>query len=218
MLVKGERDTLSVTVKEMLYHTKCVSRGLSKSFLIADMPFLSCSEPKQALRNAGILIKKGKARMVKIEGANENNLKVIEELMINHIPVCGHLGLNPQSILKMGKYGVFGKTNHEAKKLKEEIRRLEEIGVSMIVLECVPKVIAAEITEATPMVVIGIGSGNLCDGQVVVNYDILGMSGKKMKFTRNFLKNNSGIKEAVVAYHQAVKERSFPNDGESFLS
>ncbi len=217
MLVKGEKDTLSVTTREMLYHTKCVSRGLAKSFLVADMPFLSYSTPREALRNAGLLIKKGKAKMVKVEGANEGNLKAIEELVSNHIPVCGHLGLNPQSILEIGKYGVFGKTIGEVEKLKQGVKRLEELGVLALVLECVPKPIAREITETTTMTVIGIGSGNACDGQIAVHYDILGMSDKKMKFIRNFLKNSSGVSEAIAVYCEAVKKRSFPNDEEAFL-
>ncbi len=216
MVVQGQNNTLPVKLQDMIYHTKCVSSAINQSFLITDMPFLTYTNPEQALKNAGSLIQKSKAKMVKIEGADPNLLTVIQTLLQNHIPVCGHLGLTPQSILELGKYGVKGQTLDEISALKKNFKDLEAIGVPMVVLECVPHKVAKELTETTSMIVIGIGSGKYCDGQILVNYDLLGLSGKKIKFIRNFLKETNDIASAISAYHQAVKERSFPSTEESY--
>ncbi len=227
MNVKGQESTVSTTMRDMLYHTKCVSRAAKKSYVISDMPFLTYSNPEIALKNAGKLIQEGSAKMVKLEGSEPNILEAIKFLTKNHIPVCGHLGLNPQAILETGKYSIAKNSEENYQKLNGQLKDLEKVGVTMVVLECVPHEITKRIIPQTNMIVIGIGSGSSTDGQILVHYDLMGMGKKKMKFTRDFISNLSSMGSAVdpdksalelglKSYVEAVKNRTFPSLEESF--
>jgi 3-methyl-2-oxobutanoate hydroxymethyltransferase len=216
MVIQGQESTLPVDVEEMVYHTQCVARGRRKALLIADMPFMSYSSAKQALTTAGHLMKDGGAHMVKLEGG-ATQLETVRQLTANGIPVCAHLGLLPQSVHKLGGYRVQGRDDESARIMKEDALALEEAGAQMLVLECVPTSLATEISEALAIPVIGIGAGNGCDGQVLVLYDMLGITPRKPpRFSKNFLEQSDSIAEALAAYVKAVKEQTFPAEEHSF--
>jgi len=216
MVIQGQESTLPVSVEEMVYHTRCVARGRSEALLIADMPFMSYSTADTALRNASYLMKEGGAHMVKLEGGAPQ-LETVRQLTMHGIPVCAHLGLQPQSVHKLGGYRVQGKDQESAREIKEDAMALEAAGAQMLVLECVPQALAAEITRLLKIPVIGIGAGVDCDGQVLVVYDMLGItSGRRPRFVKDFLKEAGSVPEAVSAYVQAVKEKRFPAEEHSF--
>lgn len=216
MVIQGQESTLPVSVEEMVYHTRCVARGRSEALLIADMPFMSYSTADTALRNASYLMKEGGAHMVKLEGGAPQ-LETVRQLTMHGIPVCAHLGLQPQSVHKLGGYRVQGKDQESAREIKEDAMALEAAGAQMLVLECVPQALAAEITRLLKIPVIGIGAGVDCDGQVLVVYDMLGItSGRRPRFVKDFLKETGSVPEAVSAYVQAVKEKRFPAEEHSF--
>ena len=210
MVVQGQQTTLSVSVADMLYHCKAVSRGLSHSMLMVDMPFLSYTSPQQALQHAGQFMKQAKAQMVKLEGGAEQ-AEIVASLARNGIPVCAHLGLQPQRIHKLGGYFVQGREQATADAMLQEAQQLEHAGADLILLECVPASLAEEITRALHIPVIGIGAGAGCDGQILVLYDILGISmGRIPKFSQDFLAETGSIEAAVTAYVKAVKNGAFP--------
>ncbi|MCB1762146.1 MAG: 3-methyl-2-oxobutanoate hydroxymethyltransferase [Gammaproteobacteria bacterium] len=216
MVIQGEESTLPVSVDDMVYHTRCVARGRREALLIADMPFMSYSTPDQALHTASRLMKDGGAHMVKLEGG-ATQLETVRQLTMNGIPVCAHLGLQPQSVHKLGGYRVQGKDEETAREIKEDAMALEAAGAQMLVLECVPKMLAAEISRILTIPVIGIGAGVDCDGQVLVVYDMLGISsGRRPRFVKDFLPEAGSIPAAISAYVQAVKERRFPTEEHSF--
>ena len=216
MVIQGQESTLPVSVDEMVYHTRCVARGRRDALLIADMPFMSYSSADQALRNAGRLMKDGGAHMVKLEGGAPQ-LETVRQLTLNGIPVCAHLGLQPQSVHKLGGYRVQGKDEESAREIKEDAMALEAAGAQMLVLECVPRDLAAEITRLLEIPVIGIGAGVDCDGQVLVVYDMLGItSGRRPRFVKDFMPEAGSVAAAVSAYVQAVKEQSFPAEEHVF--
>ncbi|MBT8449141.1 MAG: 3-methyl-2-oxobutanoate hydroxymethyltransferase, partial [Gammaproteobacteria bacterium] len=169
MVVQGQGSTVPVTMDHMVYHTACVTRGVSKAFVIADMPFMSHASEDQALLNAARLMQEGGAQMVKLEGAAE--LDLIKKMTAQSIPVCGHLGLLPQSIHQLGGYHVQGKDKQDARKIFLDAEALEEAGAQMLVLECVPAELAKEVSKNLKIPVIGIGAGVDVDGQVLVLYD-----------------------------------------------
>lgn len=214
-VVQGHDSTLPVTIKDMCYHTECVRRGVSDAFVVADLPFMSYRNVDLALKNATKLMQAG-ANMVKLEG-EAWLLPTIEALSQRGIPVCAHIGLTPQSVHQLGGYKVQGRGDHEARRLFEAAVSLEKAGASLLVVECIPRVLAKEMALGLSIPVIGIGAGPDCDGQVLVLHDMLGISGKAYKFSKNFMtESHDGIQGAIAAYHLAVKTGAFPSDEHSF--
>lgn len=215
MVIQGHESTLPVTLDQMVYHGACVSHGSQRALRVIDMPFLSYSTSKQALESAQRLIQQGSAHVVKLEGGRER-LEVVSALVREGIPVCGHLGLLPQSYLKLGGYPVQGRSSEDAKHLLEDARLMEDAGVSMMVLECIPSRLAGEITSSLAVPTIGIGAGPDCDGQVLVSYDLLGCSLNTPSFCFDFLAGEGSVFDAFHRYVQAVKSGSFPTDAHGF--
>ena len=210
MVIQGEETTLPVSVEDMLYHTQCVAKGLNNALLITDMPFLSFTSVEQAVLNAGLFMKQGGAHMVKLEGGVDQ-AETVSALNRNGIPVCAHLGLQPQYVHKLGGYLVQGKEEAAAEKMLVDALTLQQAGADLILLECVPEILANEITRALDIPVIGIGAGVECDGQVLVLYDILDISlGIRPKFSKNFMASTNSIEAAIQQYVSAVKQGEFP--------
>lgn len=215
MVVQGHRSTLPVTVDHMVYHTQAVSRGLRRALLLADLPFQAAATPQRALDAASRLMAEGGAAMVKIEGGGPV-LEVIRYLTERDIPVCAHLGLTPQSVHRLGGFKVQGRDEVVAARMREDARRVVEAGAELLVLECVPRALAAEISVELPIATVGIGAGAACDGQVLVLHDLLGVTpGRRPRFVKNFLADD-GVGGAVRAYAAAVREGRFPADEHSF--
>ncbi|WP_024298850.1 3-methyl-2-oxobutanoate hydroxymethyltransferase [Methylomicrobium lacus] len=213
MVFQGQASTLTVTLDDMIYHTRCVAAARRRAFVIADLPFLTYPDPLGAAVNAAKLMRAG-AQMVKLEGAR---FEVARFLIDQGIPVCGHLGLQPQSINRLGGYKVQGVEAADADKIVSDAQKLQEAGVSLLVLECVPAKLAAEISAQLAIPVIGIGAGVDCDGQVLVLYDMLDIGvGKRPRFSMNFMQPPVAIAEALSNYRRAVKERRFPALEHSF--
>ena len=210
MVVQGLDSTLPVTVADVAYHTRCVARGLAAAWLIADMPFGSYQAgPEQALAHAVELMQAG-AKMVKLEGGAWL-APTVAFLVERGIPVCGHLGLTPQSVHALGGYRIQGRTESDAERLIADAHALNDAGAAMLVLELIPAALAARATQAVGMPTIGIGAGAGVSGQVLVLHDMLDVyPGKKPRFVRNFMQGQPTIGSAVAAYVTAVKDRSFP--------
>lgn len=215
MVLQGESTTLKVSMDDMVYHTTLVSRSCQRSMLVADMPHLSYETPEQALANALRFIDEAGAEVVKLEGG-EDVIHIVQHLTGNNIQVCGHIGLQPQSVEKYGGFKVQGREEKDAEQILKDARALEESGAMMIVLECIPAVLAAKITAKIGIPTIGIGAGVDCDGQVLVIYDLLGISGRSPRMTKNFLADSGNIRDAVSNYVEAVKSASFPTDKHSY--
>lgn len=215
-VIQGEETTLPVTLDDMIYHTRCVKRGSSTAFVMTDMPFgTSQVSPEETFRNAADLMAAG-ANMVKIEGGSVM-AKTVEFLTQRGIPVCGHIGLTPQSVNQLGGYKVQGKTDYEAEQLLEDAVALEQAGAGMLLMEVVPAALAAQVTRTLSIPTIGIGAGKDCSAQVLVLYDMLGIySGKKARFMKNFLTGASSIEKAVQDYIRAVKAGEFPGPEHTF--
>ncbi len=207
----GYEDTISVTMEDMIHHCRAVARGAENALVVCDMPFMSYqTSVYDAVVNAGRLMKEGRAGAVKLEGGT-TVCPQIKAIVDAGIPVCAHLGLTPQSVHAFGGMKVQGKTEAAAKKLISDAKAVEEAGAFAVVLECVPAKIAEIITKEVSIPTIGIGAGNVCDGQVLVYQDMLGMfSDFTPKFVRRFADIGSMMKEAFTAYDQAVKDGSFP--------
>lgn len=216
MVVQGHASTLPVTLDDMAYHVACVARGLSKALLVADMPFQSDATPERALDAATRLLQAG-AAMVKLEGAG-HKLDVIRFLVEREIPVCGHLGLTPQSVLRLGGYKVQGRDDATATGLRADARAVADAGATLLVLECVPSALAQGITTDLPIPTIGIGAGPHCDGQVLVQHDLLGVDSghRRPKFVKDFLAEGGSIHGAAAAYAAAVREGRFPDAAHSY--
>lgn len=214
MTVLGHPNTLSVTTDEMIHHTKAVSRGTKYAMVVADMPFMSYqADHMEAVKNAGRFLQEGGAQAVKLEGASDRIVKVIEHLVEIGIPVVGHLGFTPQSVNTLGGFKVQGKTMEDAKRLIGGALRLQEAGVFAIVLEMVPVEVASLITRRLKIPTIGIGAGNVCDGQVLVIDDLLGRySDLTPRFVRRYMQSSSLIKEAVQGYTTDIQTTAFPNN------
>ena len=214
MVVQGHSTTIPVTIEQMVYHTQCVSRVRKRAYVVADMPFMSYYNLETAAKNAAELLQQGGAQMVKLEGARFDCIR----FLVGHgIPVCGHLGLLPQSINQLGTYSVQGKEPEAAQKLREDALQLQAAGAAMLVLECVPEALAEEISKSLIIPVIGIGAGIGCDGQVLVLYDMLNIGvSKRPRFSKNFMPGNDGVEAALCAYHDAVKNAEFPGLEQSF--
>lgn len=210
MVVQGQETTVPVTMENMVYHTRAVARGRRRSFLIADMPFMSYARPEQTLENAARLMGEGRAHMVKLEGGR-TQVESVHLLTERGIPVCAHLGLQPQSVHKLGGYKVQGRGETAALTMLDDAKALQQAGADLLVLECVPASLAAGIAVAVDIPVIGIGAGKDCDGQVLVLYDVLGLTpGRSPRFARNFMADGGDIQSAVRAYVAAVKASEFP--------
>jgi 3-methyl-2-oxobutanoate hydroxymethyltransferase len=217
MVVLGYDSTIPVTLEDMIHHAKAVKRGAKDTFIVVDMPFLTYHlSVKETLINAGKLIQETGANAVKLEGA-DNVLEHIEALTNAGIPVCAHLGLTPQSVGILGGYKVQGKDAEAAKKLMEDAKKCEEAGAFALVLECVPKQIAATITNSLSIPVIGIGAGMDVDGQVLVYHDILGYGVDRVpKFVKQYHSINPFIIESIQAYIADVKNKQFPEEEHTF--
>lgn len=216
MVVQGEETTLPVSLDEMVYHTRCVARGAKKAFVVADMPFGSYQQsPAQAMRNAAKLMAAG-AQMVKLEGGAVM-AATVAFLAERGVPVCGHVGLTPQSVHQLGGYKVQGKGDAAAQALIGDALALQQAGAGLLVLEAIPAALAQQVTQQLTIPTIGIGAGPDCSGQVLVLYDLLGIyPGKPPKFARNFLEGRGSVQAAVAEYVRAVKSGEFPAQAHSF--
>ncbi len=215
-VLQGHESTLPVTLRDMVYHTQCVARGAKRAFIIGDMPFGTFQiSPQEAFRNAAEIMAAG-AQMVKIEGGRPM-LETITFLTERGIPVCGHLGLTPQSVHQLGGYRVQGKADDAAQRMLDDARILEQAGAGMIVLEAIPAALASQITAAANVPTIGIGAGVDCHGQVLVLHDMLDVyPGKKAKFVKNYMKPAGSIQAAVELYVKEVRAGTFPGREHSF--
>jgi 3-methyl-2-oxobutanoate hydroxymethyltransferase len=220
MVVLGYPDTLSVTVDDMIHHTRAVARGVSRAMIVGDMPYLSYHVSiEETVQNAGRFIQVG-AQAVKIEGGKPSRIKTIEALIDAEIPVMGHIGLTPQSVNALGGFKVQGKGTEEAHRLIEEAIALEGAGCFSIVLECVPTELASFITERLSIPTIGIGAGPSCDGQVLVFHDVLGLyDGMKPKFVRRYAELGEEMQKALTVFLDDIRSGKFPDEKtESFHS
>ena len=215
-VLQGHETTLPVTLRDVVYHTQCVARGAKRAFIIGDMPFGTFQvSPQDAFRNAAEIMAAG-AQMVKIEGGRVM-LETIEFLVQRGVPVCGHIGLTPQSVHQLGGFKVQGREQSDAGRLIEEAKVLESAGASMIVLEAIPAALGRDVTKAIRTPTIGIGAGVDCSGQVLVLHDMLDVfPGKKAKFVKNFMQGAGSIQAAVQAYVKEVKAGTFPGPEHSF--
>ena len=209
-VIQGHDTTLPVTVADIAYHVAAVKRGSDRPFIIADMPFGSYQEaPEQAFRNAVTLLAAG-AQMAKLEGGREM-AATVAFLVSRGIPVCGHVGLTPQSVHALGGYKVQGKGEAAAQRLMEDALALQDAGATMLVLEAIPAALAAEVTASLSIITIGIGAGKDCSGQVMVVHDAFDIPpGKKARFVRNFMDGASSIANAAARAVAAVKDGSYP--------
>ena len=216
MVVQGRDSTLAVTVDDIVYHTACVARGAANALKIADFPFGSDADPRQAHAAAVRFVQAG-AAMVKLEGAGPK-LEVIRYLVEREIPVCAHLGLTPQSVLRFGGFKVQGREQSAADRLRQEALDVAAAGASLLVLEGVPAALASQITAASPIPTIGIGAGPGCDGQVLVLHDLLGLETghRRPKFVKDFLAEGRSIAGAIRAYVEAVHSGAFPDDAHAY--
>lgn len=214
MTVLGYDSTLPVTMEHMIYHVEAVARGNKKSLIMGDMPFMSYATTDQAMHNAMRIMQAG-AHMVKIEGGKWL-APTVSMLAERGIPVCAHLGLTPQSVNKLGGYRVQGRNAEQAAQLLADAQLLAQSGADLLVLECVPSHLAQQITQAIPIPTIGIGAGNQTDAQVLVINDILGLTPKPPKFSKNFLAETGDIPSALLRYVADVKSGQFPDDAHSF--
>ena len=210
MVLHGEDSTLNVSMEDMIYHIRQVAAGSKHAMIIGDMPYKSYLNPEQALTNARRLVEEGGADVVKLERGDGNLCEITRHITSHDIPVCGHLGLTPQSIEELGGYKVQGRDPVAAKQIKLDALAVQEAGAKILVLEYVPSTLAASITTELRIPVIGIGAGTDCDGQVLVIYDMLGISGRQPKHSKNFLAVTSSIQDAVKLYVSAVKSGNFP--------
>ncbi|WP_299795428.1 3-methyl-2-oxobutanoate hydroxymethyltransferase [uncultured Shewanella sp.] len=215
MVLQGHDDTLPVTVEDIAYHTRCVRRGIKRSLLIADMPFMSYATAEQAMTNATALMQAG-ANMVKLEGGHWL-LDTISKLTERGIPVCAHLGLTPQSVHVFGGFKVQGRDSDNAQRILDEAKAIEAAGAQLLVVECIPAALAKAVSEALTIPVIGIGAGADTDGQILVMHDVLGISsGYIPRFSKNYLKQTGEIREAIRAYIDEVAQGIFPGIDHTF--
>lgn len=214
MVLQGHSDTLPVTVEQMAYHVRSVRAGSPNCLLIGDLPFMSYATPEQAYVSSAALMQAG-ANMVKLEGGSwlEATVRGLTE---RSVPVCGHLGLTPQSVHIFGGYKIQGRDDQAATEMLDSARRLEDAGAQLLVLECIPQALAERITQALAIPVIGIGAGPATDGQILVMHDLLGLSARLPKFSRNFLADHHSVQDAIAAYVAAVQDGSYPAAEHSF--
>lgn len=214
MVLHGQATTTAVTVGDVVYHSRHVAPFLKRSFLVADMPFLSFATRDRALDAAQRMMQEGGAQMVKLEGGREQ-ADIVEYLTVRGVPVCAHLGLQPQLIHKMGRFAVQGRNEAAAAAMLDDARVLQDAGADLLLLECIPAALGKHITQAARVPVIGIGAGADVDGQILVLHDILNVSpsvtvGHTPRFVRNFMAGAPDIESAVRNYVGAVKDRTYP--------
>ncbi|MEQ1580251.1 MAG: 3-methyl-2-oxobutanoate hydroxymethyltransferase [Steroidobacteraceae bacterium] len=210
MVIQGHGTTVPVTLADVIYHCKAVSRGLYRPFLMADMPFMTYASREQALDNAVRLMQEGGAKMVKLEGG-AGQVEIVEFLSSHDIPVCAHLGLKPQSVHKVGGFRVQGRDEAAAEQMVRDAKALEGAGADIVLLECIPASLGKHLTEELRVPVIGIGAGPDTNGQILVLYDVLDITvGRKPRFSRNFVPGTNSPLEAIKAYVDAVKTRAYP--------
>ncbi len=210
MVIQGYDTTVPVTLEQVIYHCRAVTRGLARPFLMADMPFMTYTSREQALQNSVRLMQEGGAKMVKLEGG-AGQVEIVEFLASHDIPVCAHLGLKPQSVHKTGGFRVQGREEAAADQMRRDAKALQDAGADIVLLECIPSQLGKEITAELHVPVIGIGAGPDTDGQILVLYDLLDITpGRKPRFVQNFMAGHDSPLEAVKAYVQAVKSRAYP--------
>jgi 3-methyl-2-oxobutanoate hydroxymethyltransferase len=210
MVIQGHDTTVSVTMDQMVYHCAAAARGIQRSFLIADLPFMSYHSRDLALANSVRLMQEGGARMVKLE-SGKGQLEIVQFLADHDIAVCAHLGLKPQSVHKTGGFRVQGRDTEAAQRMLEDAIALESVGADLVLLECIPSELGRTITQAIKVPVIGIGAGPATDGQILVLYDILDITaGRKPRFVRNFMADSASPQAAVLRYVADVKSGAYP--------
>lgn len=214
MVLQGHASTIPVTLEEMAYHIRCVARGASPALVIGDMPFMSYATPEQAMHSAALLMQAG-AHVVKLEGGAwlADTVRLLAE---RGVPTCAHLGLTPQSVNSFGGFIVQGRDPDAARRIVADADLLAEAGAALLVLECVPRALAAEITARVDIPVIGIGAGAATDAQVLVMHDMLGMNPHPPRFVQNFLTDGRDIATAFAAFATAVRDGSFPRPEHGF--
>lgn len=217
MVIQGHETTLPVTIDEMVYHTKAAARGVKRALLVADMPFMSYQASiEQALVNSARCIKEGGAGAVKLEGGEEI-ATTVRRLVEVGIPVMGHVGMQPQRVRVYGGYGLQGRESSDAKKILHDAEAVAEAGAYAIVLEKIPRTLAEKITKAISIPTIGIASGPSCDGQILVSYDMFGLTDQyKFRFVRKYLELAEEIRGAVGKYRDDIRAETFPSESESF--
>ena len=210
-VIQGHRSTLPVTLDDIAYHTAAVARGLSATMLVADIPFMADRDVAHALEAGARLVGGAGAAMVKIEGAEPHILEAINALTARVIPVCAHLGLTPQSVHKFGGFRIQGREQEAAGRILAQAQAVQAAGASLLVLEGVPRSLGKELAASVSIPVIGIGAGPDCDGQVLVVYDVLGITpGHRPKFSKDFLAGRDSVTAALAAYVQDVRSGAFP--------
>jgi len=210
MVIQGHDTTVPVTLDHIIYHCKAVSKGLYRPFLMADMPFMTYTSREQALQNSVRLMQEGGAKMVKLEGGS-GQVEIVEFLARHDIAVCAHLGLKPQSVHKTGGFRVQGREEAAAEQMKRDAKALQDAGADIVLLECIPSSLGAEITSELHVPVIGIGAGPDTDGQILVLYDVLDITpGRKPRFVKNYMTGHDSPLAAIKSYVEAVKTRAYP--------
>ena len=209
MVIQGHETTVPVSVDDIIYHARAVATQCKRSLLMVDLPFMSYTNPKQALKNAARLMQEGQAHMVKLEGGAPQ-VETVKQLTHHGVPVCAHLGLQPQSVYKLGGYRVQGKDKKSALQMIEDSIALQEAGADALVLECVPNILAQEISLNLSIPTIGIGAGPHCDGQVLVLHDMLGIIPNAPRFTKDLLQQSGSIANAISNFVKEVKSGDFP--------
>ena len=219
MAVYGEPNTLSATMDSMVRHSRAVSRAAKRALVVGDMPFLSYqTDVARAVENAGRFLAEGGCAAVKVEGGGRV-LPAVEAILAADIPVIGHVGLTPQSYHKLGGFKVQGREPETARRIREDAKALAEAGCFAVVLECVPSILAAEVTREIPVPTIGIGAGPDCDGQVLVFHDVMGLTRDlRPRFVRRYADLSAAIEEAAKGFTRDVKSGGFPTAEESFSS
>ena len=215
MVLQGKETTLAVSMDDMVYHTKIVAPRCQRAMVVADLPFQSYESPAMAMSNAARLRDEAGAEVVKLEGGVEM-AETVRQLCDEGFEVCGHVGMQPQSIEKYGGFKVQGRDEESANYIIDGAKALQEAGAAMIVLECIPSVLAENISKTLTIPTIGIGAGVDCDGQVLVIYDALDISGRTPRMAKNFLAEGGNIRDAVARFIAAVKSREFPAPAHSF--
>ncbi|KAA0550233.1 3-methyl-2-oxobutanoate hydroxymethyltransferase [Bacillus sp. BGMRC 2118] len=217
MVVLGYENTIPVTVEDMIHHTKAVKRGASNTFIVTDMPFMSYHISREdTLKNAKRIIQESGAHALKLEGADEV-IELISLLTKGGIPVMAHLGLQPQSVAVLGGYTVQGKDAESARKLIEDAKQCEKAGAFAVVLECVPKQLAKQVSKELTIPTIGIGAGVNTDGQVLVFHDVVNFGVDRLpKFVKSYSDMNSSVRQAITHYIDEVKQSAFPTEEHSF--
>lgn len=216
MTIQGHETTIPVSVDDIIYHARAVASRCKYSLLMVDLPFMSYTSPEMALRNTARIMQEGNAHMVKLEGGAPQ-VETVSQLTHHGVPVCAHLGLQPQSVHKLGGYRVQGRSDDDGQQMLDDALALQNAGADALVLECVPVDLANKITAELDIPTIGIGAGAGCDGQVLVLQDLLGLTPRAPKFSKDFMQGADSIADAIAAYRDAVKDSSFPTEEHCFL-